>query len=91
MIPNEVYRGEIIIYRAEDDTVQLDVRMEQETVWLTQKQIADLFGVKKAAISKHVANIFNQGELSPEATVSKMETFQIEGNLVRNVVYAKFA
>ena len=67
-------RGEIIIYRAEDNTVQLDVRMEQETVWLTQKQIADLFGVKKAAISKHITNIFNQGELSPEATVSKMET-----------------
>ena len=69
-----INRGEIIIYRAEDNTVQIDVRMEQETVWLTQKQIAELFGVKKAAISKHVANIFNQGELSPDMTVSKMET-----------------
>ena len=67
-------RGEIIIYRAEDNTVQLDVRMENETVWLTQKQIAELFGVKKAAISKHIANIFSQGELSPDMTVSKMET-----------------
>lgn len=67
-------RGEIIIYRAEDNTVQLDVRMEHETVWLTQKQIADLFGVKKAAISKHITNIFSQGELSPDMTVSKMET-----------------
>lgn len=67
-------RGEIIIYRAEDNTVQLDVRMEQETVWLTQKQIAELFGVKKAAISKHIANIFSQGELRPDMTVSKMET-----------------
>ena len=67
-------RGEIIIYRAEDNTVQLDVRMENETVWLTQKQMADLFGVKKAAISKHVSNIFSQGELSPDMTVSKMET-----------------
>ena len=71
---NAANRGEIIIYRAEDNTVQLDVRMEQETVWLTQKQIADLFGVKKAAISKHIANIFSQGELSPDMTVSKMET-----------------
>ena len=70
----EPNRGEIIIYRAEDNTVQLDVRMEQETVWLTQKQIADLFGVKKAAISKHITNIFSQGELSPDMTVSKMET-----------------
>ncbi len=67
-------RGEIIIYRAEDNTVQLDVHMENETVWLTQKQMADLFGVKKAAISKHVSNIFSQGELSPDMTVSKMET-----------------
>ena len=67
-------RGEIIIYRAEDNTVQLNVRMENETVWLTQKQMADLFGVKKAAISKHVSNIFSQGELSPDMTVSKMET-----------------
>ena len=84
-----INRGEIIIYRAEDNTVQLDVRMEQETVWLTQKQIAELFGVKKAAISKHVANIFNQGELSPEATVSKMETVQLEGKrtIVRYMDY----
>lgn len=67
-------RGEIIIYRAEDNTVQLDVRMENETVWLTQKQMADLFGVKKAAISKHISNIFSQGELIPDMTVSKMET-----------------
>jgi len=67
-------RGEIIIYRAEDNTVQLDVRMENETVWLTQKQIAELFGVKKAAVSKHIANIFSQEELNPFATVSKMET-----------------
>ena len=72
-------RGNIIIYRDADNSVQLDVRMEQETVWLTQRQIADLFGVKKAAISKHVSNIFSQGELIPEATVSKMETVQIEG------------
>jgi len=72
-------KGEIIIYRAEDNTVQLDVRMENETVWLTQKQIAELFGVKKAAVSKHIANIFSQEELNPVATVSKMETVQIEG------------
>ena len=82
-------QGEIIIYRTADNQVQLDVKMEHETVWLTQKQIADLFGVKKAAISKHVANIFNQGELIPEATVSKMETVQLEGRrtIVRNMDY----
>ena len=72
--PHNENRGDIIIYRAEDNTVQLDVRMENETVWLTQNQMADLFGVKKAAISKHVSNIFSQGELIPDMTVSKMET-----------------
>ena len=82
-------RGEIIIYRAADNTVQLDVRMENETVWLTQKQIAELFGVKKAAVSKHVANIYSQEELNPDATVSKMETVQIEGKrtIVRYMDY----
>ncbi|MBR1809296.1 MAG: virulence protein RhuM/Fic/DOC family protein [Paludibacteraceae bacterium] len=82
-------RGEILLYRAEDNTIQLDVRMENDTVWLTQRQIADLFGVKKAAISKHVANIFSQGELIHEATVSKMETVQIEGKrmIVRSLEY----
>ncbi len=79
-------RGNIIIYRDADNSVQLDVRMEQETVWLTQRQIADLFGVKKAAISKHVSNIFSQGELIPEATVSKMETVQIEGTILSPMV-----
>ena len=64
----------IEIYTAPDNSVQLQVKVQEETVWLTQKQLADLFGVKKAAISKHVANIFSQGELSPDATVSKMET-----------------
>ncbi len=82
-------QSSIEIYTAPDNSIQLQVKLEQETVWLTQKQIADLFGVKKAAISKHVANIFNQGELIPEATVSKMETVQLEGRrtIVRNMDY----
>lgn len=79
----------IEIYTAPDNSVQLQVKVQEETVWLTQKQLADLFGVKKAAISKHVANIFGQGELSPDATVSKMETVQTEGNrtIVRSMDY----
>jgi len=79
----------IEIYTAPDNSVQLQVKVQEETVWLTQKQLADLFGVKKAAISKHVANIFSQGELSPDATVSKMETVQMEGKrtIVRSIDY----
>jgi len=64
----------IEIYVAPDNSIQLQVKLEQDTVWLTQKQLADLFGVKKAAISKHISNIFAVGELDPAMTVSKMET-----------------
>jgi len=73
---NAANRGEIIIYRAEDNTVQLDVRMEQETVWLTQKQIAELFGVKRPAITKHLRNIFNEGELDQNSVSSILEQVQ---------------
>ena len=57
----------------------MDVRLENETVWLTQLKIAELFGVQKAAISKHIKNIFASGKLIRDATVSKMETVQDEG------------
>ena len=70
--------NQIVVYQP-NETVRLDVRLENETVWLTQLKIADLFGVQKAAISKHIKNIFASGELIKEATVSKMETVQSEG------------
>ena len=70
--------NQIVVYQP-NETVRLDVRLENETVWLTQLKIADLFGVQKAAISKHIKNIFASGELIKEATVSKMETVQAEG------------
>ena len=70
--------NQIVVYQP-NETVRLDVRLENETVWLTQLKIADLFGVQKAAISKHIKNIFASRELIKEATVSKMETVQTEG------------
>ena len=70
--------NQIIVYEP-NETIRLDVRLENETVWLTQLKIAELFGVQKAAISKHVRNIYASGELNREATVSKMETVQVEG------------
>ena len=75
--------NQIVVYQP-NETVRLDVRLENETVWLTQLKIAELFGVQKAAISKHIKNIFASGELIRESTVSKMETVQIEGG--RSVV-----
>ena len=71
---------EILLYKTPNDEVRLEVFIRDETVWLTQKQIADLFGVKVPAISKHIKNIYESGELSSVATLSKMETVQKEGN-----------
>ncbi len=63
----------IVIYQAEDGRITLDVKFDNETIWLTQKQIAELFGVKRPAITKHLKNIFNEGELAEEVVCSKME------------------
>jgi len=70
--------NQIVVYQP-NETVRLDVRLENETVWLTQLEISELFGVQKAIISKHINNIFVSGELVKDATVSKMETVQNEG------------
>ena len=62
-------RGEIILYQPESE-VKLEVRLEEETVWLTQEQIAALFGTKRPAITKHLSNIYNSGELAQDSTCS---------------------
>lgn len=76
-------KGEVILYRP-DATTRLEVRIEEENVWLTQAQIAVLFGTEVPAISKHIRNIYQSEELYRESTVSKMEIVRQEGNrLVR--------
>lgn len=70
--------GEIVIYQP-DDTISLEVRMGDETVWLTQGQIIELFQSSKANISEHIKNIYEQGELNYEATVRNFRTVQQEG------------
>jgi hypothetical protein len=64
--------GEIIIYTTDDKEAMLDVKLEQETVWLTQKQIADLFKTERSVISKHLNNIFKNNELVKKRNVQKM-------------------
>lgn len=81
MQQKEIKKGEIIIYKTPKGP-QLDVKLEKQTVWLTQVQISLLFDVQKAAISKHVKNIFDSGELAYKSTVSKMETVQKEGQRI---------
>ena len=63
--------SDIVIY--EDGTVELSATVENETVWLSQKQMSELFDVKVPAISKHLKNIFESGELDPKVVISKME------------------
>jgi len=76
--PAETSRNEIVVYQPKK-TMRLEVNLSHDTVWLTQTRIAELFGVQKAAISKHLKNIFASGELSRRATVSKTETVRFEG------------
>ena len=77
----------VILYTTADGKVTVDVFFAQDNFWLTQRTMADLFGVKPPAVSKHLKNIYASGELDQEATISKMETVQIEGSrqIVREV------
>ena len=63
--------GEVLVYEAADGKIHLDVRLDHETVWLTQEQMGQLFGRERSLITKHVRNVFREGELEPEATCAK--------------------
>jgi hypothetical protein len=82
-------KGELIVYQTEDGRVKLDVRLEDETVWLTQQMMAELYQTSKQNVSHHIQNIFDEGELQPEATVKKYLTVQQEGTrqVRRNLDY----
>lgn len=79
--------NEIIIYQTQDGQTKIDVRLENETVWLTQNQMAELFQTTKQNVSSHIKNIFEEGELSENSTVKDYLTVQQEGNrkVSRNV------
>jgi hypothetical protein len=71
---------EFLLYKTPNGDIKVDVLLQNETIWMPQKKIAELFDVNVPAISKHLNNIYDDGELKMEATVSKMETVQQEGN-----------
>lgn len=71
--------GQVLIYQDGDMPV-LEVKLEQDTVWLSQSQMVDLFGSSKANVSEHIKNIFDEGELDVSSTVRKFRTVQTEGN-----------
>lgn len=78
--------NEIILYQP-DETMKLDVRVQQETVWLTQQQIAKLFGVKQPAISKHLKNTFESGELDENSVHSILEYTAADGKSYQTKFY----
>lgn len=81
--------NQIVIYQSEDGTSELQVSLQDDTVWLTQAQIVEVFNSSKANISEHIKNIFATGELSEKATVRKFRTVQQEGQrtVARNRVH----
>ena len=78
--------GEIILYQTEDGLTKIDVRFEDETVWLTQAQLCDLYKTSKSNISEHIKHIFAEGELSEEAVIRKFRTTASDGKTY-NVSY----
>ena len=72
--------GEIIIYQTEDGLTKLDVRMEDETVWLTQQQMAELFQTSRTNVVDHIKNIYKEGELDENSTCRKFRQVRMEGN-----------
>ena len=89
MTIEEAPRTEIVLYQTDDGQTQIDVRMVDETVWLSQAQMVELFQSSKANISEHVANVFAEGELGEESTVRDFRTVRQEGSrqVTRQVTY----
>lgn len=73
-------KGQFLVYQAEDGKLKIDVRFEEESVWLTQQHMAELFQSSKQNISHHINSIYEEGELAPEATVKKYLTVRQEGS-----------
>ena len=80
-------QNQIVIYQTEDGQTQIDVRLENDTVWLTQAQMAELFQTDRTSIVRHVNNIYKVEELDKESTCAKIAQVQIEGKTtVRRIV-----
>ena len=78
-LPAEEHKGDIIIYQSENGETKIDVRFEDETVWLTQAQLCELYQSSKANVSEHIKNIFEEGELEENSVVRKIRTTAADG------------
>lgn len=79
MSSEPAHTGRILIYQNEKGDTKIDVYFEEDTIWMTQKAMCELYQVAKSSVSEHITNIFQDGELEPEATVRKFRTVQTEG------------
>lgn len=82
-------RGQILLYQTPDGESRIEVRLQGETVWLSLDQMAELFQRNKSTISRHIKNVFEEGELNQNATVAFFATVQTEGNkkIERGIAY----
>ena len=72
-------KSELILYQTEDQKTRIEVRLQGETVWLSLNQMAELFDRDKSVISKHIKNVFEEGELKPDPVVAKYATTAADG------------
>ncbi len=86
---NNEFKNEIVIYKSEEGQIEIDVKMQDETIWLTQDAIVKLFDSSKANISEHISHIYEEKELYEDSTVRKFRTVRKEGkrNVSRNLEY----
>ena len=80
MADKETNQGEVIIYQSENGDTKIDVRFVDETVWLTQQQMADLFQSSRTNIVEHIQHIYEEGELDEDSTCRKFRQVRTEGN-----------
>ena len=79
---------EMVLYRTEDDNVTVSALIKDETIWLTQKAMAELFGIDKSGISRHLSKIFETGELDESLVVAKIATPNPHGKTLPMVVFS---
>ena len=82
-------KGDIIIYQTDGGLTKLEVKLEDETVWLSQQQMADLYLTSRTNVVEHIKHIFDEGELDEESTCRKFRQVRLEGNreVTRNIPY----
>ena len=76
---NEPSNSQLLIYQTEDGRIKLDVRFDDETVWLSQKLMAELFDKDVRTVNEHILNIFDEGELMPESVIRKYRITAADG------------